>query len=291
MCDFDSLAPPYPSLNYISYDLASSTFSVLFPQYLFQGRYVSTPEAGALVQCRSNGTNIFTLNRYDQLVNMTVVWIAGNGTNGGDRPDVHTYLPTIPLNYTYVHNNVTYTYDLLYPRMEENFDIIFYNNSIYPPIDLFNISNHDVGQPLWPVGGTPNPYVYPNNVFSVTTIRRLTSTTTAVETSNSGSATSNVYQNWNWNGVTGIRFVQPRHTWLWDNYAIKYIEMTFKYDISQPSPAPPPPPPPPPSPPPPPFHPEIRWVVLSTATLIGVFPLTLWVVVVQLDRTRSLSSS
>ena len=188
---FKSDAEPYPTTYHARFSGSGTTCTAGSPQFYFDdppscfARWLRLKSIAQL--------GLSNVNSFSQLTKLQIVWIPGTNTNGGDRPDVHTFLPN---GYVRARENL----HLIAVDANENrlcnltlWDIHDYNGTIAPP---------------WTGSGT-SPYLReytPEEVFTVSDIEL---PTTCLEQADS-------FLIW-----------QRRKTDVGDNYGVKRIQMSF----------------------------------------------------------------
>jgi len=187
---FQSDAEPYPTTYHARFSGSGNTCTAGVPQFYFDdpaacfARWLRLKSVAEL--------DISTVNSFSQLSNLRIVWIPGTSTNGGDRPDVHTFLPN-------------------YVRARENLHVIAVdaNENIVCNVTLWDI--HDYNGTIAPPWTDPPPSPYlreytPEKVFTVSDIELPTTCLQAADS----------FLIW-----------QRRKTDVGDNYGVKRIEMSF----------------------------------------------------------------
>lgn len=233
---FKSNAEPNPTPYYAAFtdtgDQCPSTLHVtpnaaIVPQSDWgkKGRYLRSKSVGEMVinpqEMYPGGqlqptSDAELLKNWNQLIDMKITWIAGNNNNGGDRPDMHAFNSDDP-NQT---------------GLPTEGPLGDYRNTESLYVQFFDHNNLAMGQEfaLWKTKRDPTPAeiataladptlnawssisvnIYPSNVFTETTI---------------GAADFGI-------DLSQAKFFiirQYRHTDKWDNYAIKHVELNFKY--------------------------------------------------------------
>ena len=233
---FNSNAEPNPRPYYAAFtdtgDTCPSTLHItpnaaIVSQnsWSLQGRYLRSKSIGEMVinpQALYPGgqlqpaSDAELLKNWDQLVDMKITWIAGNNNNGGDRPDMFAFNSGDP-NQTGLPTDGPFG-DY---RKPENLYVQFFDHN-----------DQAMGQEfvLWRTKRDPTPTElataiadptinawsniplneYPSNVFTETTI----------EAADFGIDLSQ---------AKFFIIRQHRHTDKWDNYAVKHVELNFKY--------------------------------------------------------------
>lgn len=193
---FKSDAEPYPTTYHARFSGSGNTCTGGVPQFYFDdpascfARWLRLKSVAEL--------DLSTVYSFSQLTNLRIVWIPGTSTNGGDRPDVHTYLPNG------------------YVRARENLHVIALdaNENIVCNVTLWDIHDYNgTIAPPWTGTGT-SPYLReytPQQKFTVTDIEI---PTTCLEEADS-------FLIW-----------QRRKTDVGDNYGVKRIEMSFNIPCS-----------------------------------------------------------
>tara|TARA_B100001287_G_scaffold275665_1_gene283965 strand:+ start:51 stop:1484 length:1434 start_codon:yes stop_codon:yes gene_type:complete len=233
---FNSNAEPNPTPYYAAFtdtgDTCPSTLHItpnaaIVSQnsWSLQGRYLRSKSVGEMVinpqEMYPGGqlqpaSDAELLKNWDQLVDMKITWIAGNNNNGGDRPDMFAFNSGDP-NQTGLPTDGPFG-DY---RKPENLYVQFFDHN-----------DQAMGQEfiLWRTKRDPTPAElaaaiadptinawsnipvneYPSNVFTETTIK---------------AADFGI-------DLSQAKFFiirQYRHTDKWDNYAVKHVELNFKY--------------------------------------------------------------
>ena len=146
---FISINEPQANTNYLGFDETSYIPAGNFSEpgsSGTQGRYALLPRVRDMgLPCLyDDQLNPMEIQNWSQLVKMRVVWIAGNNTNGGDRPDVHTWLPGG------------------YPRKRENFYVALHNSTLDTVCEQFIWNVHNTTEIQPPGLGVLS---YPNDSF------------------------------------------------------------------------------------------------------------------------------
>jgi len=192
---FKSDAEPFPTTYHARYSGSGTTCTGGTPRFYFDdpascfARWLRLKSVAEL--------NLPSVQSFSQLRSLRIVWIPGTNTNGGDRPDVHTFIPNG------------------YVRARENlhFIAIDANENRLCNVTLWDV--HDYNGSLAP-STSPNPSPYmrtyiPEDVFTVSNIEL---PETCLEEADS-------FLIW-----------QRRKTDVGDNYGVKRIEMTFQVPCS-----------------------------------------------------------
>lgn len=162
-----------------------------------QGRYIDIHEVDNMnLQVLTDPYTglTFEIIDYTQLIEINFDFYVGNGSNGYDKPDVHTWLTG---GYT---------------RRAENLSVIFYddnNNDIYEHNVWDTVKNRSLDGSL-PPSGTVISNVYTKSTFTSVKLTQF----------HFGHILDK---------VKGFRFQQHRHTSILDNYAISNINLKFRY--------------------------------------------------------------
>ena len=232
---FKSNAEPYPEPFYAAFaeseqtdphalTTSPNTSIVSNSNWWRQGRYL-----------RSKTIAELDIHQYvsgwKDMEEMTVVWIAGNNNNGGDKPDMHTFnnsnCPSSNPLCIALSGNQAYPNQTGLPtdtiggdyKMRENLYIQFFDSSKNPVggrVYLWKTKRDLTAAEL--LANTPttlNPWtpipgnVYPSDKFAATTIKK--------------SQFSNQLSN-----ASFFVIRQERHTAKLDNYGVKFVSMTFR---------------------------------------------------------------
>lgn len=226
---FDSLQQPYSESHYASFsatgdqDPATPPLHTAFNPAIngsvsSQGRYLRSKNIQGLKlpAFKSAENKDIHIRSWNELIEMKVVWIAGSGENGADKPDVHEWVG-------------------VYPRRSEDFYIEFYDKNNEPVTQEIT---------LW------KPKRDPTSIEVQNALAQNVSIYSSIDPQVYGEA-SEFYDSealgWNEQGrhwsmykldarpfdLTNAEFFiikQRRHTALLDNYGVKYVELKFKYD-------------------------------------------------------------
>ena len=167
----------------------------LSPKPLYPGGDLQTTNVGHFVKS------------WEQLIDIKITWIAGNNTNGGDRPDLHAFniSSTNPVgDYRTPENLYVQFFDHNNQAMGQEIGLWKPKRDLTPAEAAAYAANPNINP--W----TPIPLnTYPLNVFTETTI--------SSSDFNIDLSLANFFI---------IR--QLRHTDKWDNYAVKHVEINFK---------------------------------------------------------------
>jgi len=175
------------------------------------GRYVQSDNLYEMNVHKDVSNKRLKITSWDQLEEMTVVWIAGNNLNGGDRPDTKKF-----------NDNIPQESDAF--RVAENLAIDFHDNN-----------NNCIGNELvlWATKREPTveEYItaYAQNISPFNAVfGKITQTyvghqftTTVIKKAAFG----------NLKKASFFTIGQPRQTGTSDNYGIKYVSLKFKYQI------------------------------------------------------------
>ena len=218
---FAASGAPYPS-NFVSMqdNIAAHNAS---PNYAANsangaGRYLRSKTLGEMNLSKKIGPTTLRVTSWSQLVEMTVHWIAGNGSNGGDKPDVKPIHGSLvpPNDFRTSEDLGVEFFDankgpigtprvLFAPKREPTAAEVAFAAAQIPAISQYSTIGIPPNLP-------PNPLkIYSGNQFTTTTIK--------------ASEFGNLLHS------TFFVIGQPRHTDILDNYGIKHVRLKFKLKI------------------------------------------------------------
>ena len=175
-----------------------------------QGRFIQSKTLSEMNIGKQKGNSKTKISSWKQLETITIAWIAGNGTNGGNAPDVKV-----------IYGGFNEQYGFRKPeRLSiEFFDIANKCMSNSRKI-LFNTKARDPTQAEIANGKSSNSSIYgPIGNIEDITYQGNKFTTSVIKASEFGDLT---------NASTFV-IGQPRHTDVGDNYGIKFVSLKFNY--------------------------------------------------------------
>ena len=230
---FDSLLTPFSAQYYAAFKGSTlqdpaipslhQSYHTGQQQYVSsQGRYLRTKPIKDLnlPSIKSAENKDIYIKSYSDLVEIKIIWTAGNKLNGADTPDVHEWLTggyerrpeDLYVEFYDADNKPIGTEQILWKTKREP------TASEYATAANLGISAYDFatfGNPLLVYGSTspfynsvPLNWNPDGNFWSLATID-----TSQLDLRN----------------ASFFIIKQRRHTWLLDNYGVKYVELKFKY--------------------------------------------------------------
>jgi hypothetical protein len=172
-----------------------------------QGRFIQSKTLSEMNIGKQKGNSKTKISSWEQLEEITIVWIAGNGSNGGDKPDVKK-----------INSGFNEIYGFRKPeRLSiEFFDVANKCMSNSQKI-LFDTKERDPTQAEITNGESNNSSIY-GNISSII-YQGNKFTTSVIKASEFGDLSK----------ASTFVIGQPRHTSILDNYGIKFVSLKFNY--------------------------------------------------------------
>ena len=172
-----------------------------------QGRFIQSKTLSEMNIGKQKGNSKTKISSWEQLEEITIVWIAGNGSNGGDKPDVKK-----------INSGFNEIYGFRKPeRLSiEFFDVANKCMSNSQKI-LFDTKERDPTQAEITNGKSSNSSIY-GNISSII-YQGNKFTTSVIKASEFGDLSK----------ASTFVIGQPRHTSILDNYGIKFVSLKFNY--------------------------------------------------------------
>ena len=174
-----------------------------------QGRFIQSKTLSEMNIGKQKGNSKTKISSWEQLEEITIVWIAGNGSNGGDKPDVKKINSGFNEIYGFrkpERLSIEF-FDVANKCMSNSRKILFDTKERDPT--QAEIASALAAPPPNSIYGNISSIIYQGNKF----------TTSVIKASEFGDLSK----------ASTFVIGQPRHTSILDNYGIKFVSLKFNY--------------------------------------------------------------